>query len=279
MKVKFLYHISVVVFLASCHTPRYVYAPSPPDIPYFKEKNDSKISGYYSIGNDQGNGEKNNGYDIQGAYAITDHWAMTFDQYYRKERDIYNFSEYSLFDTSTVNYSRNITSFGSGYFRKMNRKGTVSFNIYGGVGFGKLTINENGIDDTLAVYSRIYKSNLTKWYLQPGFNFMPRKAFWCSVTTRFVFIKYSKITTSYTLEELNYFRLQSLNGRTLSFFEPSYNMQVDVPHCPWLKINGGVTFSLNVTPNWNENNGTYHDSRGVTASVGLTFDPSKIKTK
>jgi len=279
MRARLSYLIGAAIFFASCHTPRYVYAPSPPDNPFFKNKGDSKISGYYSIGNDEGNGEKNRGFDIQGAYAITDHWAITADHFYRRERDVYNFSEYSTFDSSIVNYKRNITGFGTGYFREMNRRGTVFFTVYGGVGFGKFNIHESGKDTTPAVYSRLYQSNLTKWYLQPGINFMPRSAFWCSVTTRFVFAKYSRTTTTYSQSEQETFNLKNLDGRTLSFFEPSYNMQVSVPHCPWLKINGGFSLSLNVTPNRDENNGSYYDSRGITASLGLTFDPSRIKRK
>jgi len=40
----------VMAFFFSCNTPRYIYSPSPPNNPYFKEKGDSKLAAYYSSG-------------------------------------------------------------------------------------------------------------------------------------------------------------------------------------------------------------------------------------
>lgn len=277
MKVSFIFYSCITIFFISCNTPRYVYAPSPPNTPFFQEKGDSKISAAYSIGNDEGNGERNRGYDIQAAYAVSDHWAITFDHFYRREKDVYNFYEYSGFDSSTVKYKRQITSIGAGYFHEMNRRGTVLFNLYAGVGFGKFNIDDHGIDDSLSAYSRFHNSRITKWYLQPAINFMPGTSFWCSVSTRFSFVKYSNITTSYSLEEQERYDLKNLNNRVLSFFEPSYNMLIGVPHCPWLKMNAGFALSANISSDSNDGYGVTYHSRGITASIGLTFLPSKLK--
>ncbi|MBS1610952.1 MAG: hypothetical protein JSS70_19795 [Bacteroidetes bacterium] len=279
MKANLIYYAFTIILFTSCNTPRYVYAPSPPNTPFFREKGDSKISGAYSIGNDEGNGERNRGYDIQAAYAVTDHWAVTFDHSYRQEKDIYNFYEYSGFDSSIVRYRRQITSVGAGFFHEMNRRGTVMFNFYGGVGFGKFNINDQGIDDSLTAYTRFHNSHVTKWYLQPAINFMPGTAFWCSISTRFVFIKYSNIATSYNPEEQERFDLKNLNNRVLSFFEPSYNMLIGLPRCPWLKINGVVAFAANISSDNNDGYGIRYHSRGITGSLGLTFVPSKLREK
>ena len=211
-----------MVFLNACRTRRYVYAPSPPNNPYFKEKGDSKISAYYSVGGNDGSnsGKQNHGFDIQAAYAVTNHWALTFDHFSRKEKDIYDFykySRYNIFDSSVVNYQRSITGFGGGYFIGLNERKKITFNIYGGAGFGKFNINDKGTDDSSAVYTRFHKTNVVKWYIQPGFNFMPGKYFWFSITTRFVFTRYSGITTSYSQQELEGLHLTNLENKALAF--------------------------------------------------------------
>ena len=68
-----------VICCCSCSSPRFIYSPSPPNNPYFKETGDSKLAAYYSSGGDdnKNTGHKNNGLDLQAAYAISDHWALT----------------------------------------------------------------------------------------------------------------------------------------------------------------------------------------------------------
>lgn len=68
--------IIIVVLLSACNTPRYIYSPSPPNNPYFKEKGDSRLAAYYSSGGDNNilTGEKKDGFDLQAAYAISNSW-------------------------------------------------------------------------------------------------------------------------------------------------------------------------------------------------------------
>ncbi|MCW3115956.1 MAG: hypothetical protein JWM28_38 [Chitinophagaceae bacterium] len=269
-----------MIFFSACRTPRYVYAPSPPNNPYFKKQGDSKISAYYAVGGNEGSnsGEQNRGLDVQAAYAVMDHWALSFDHFSRKERDIYNYYQNGIFDSSIVTYHRTITSFGGGYFCGLDKRRKITFNIYGGIGFGKFNINDKGIDDSAAPYTRFHRTNVTKWYLQPGFNFMPGRYFWCSFTTRFVFADYSAITTSYSPDEQVSLDLSNLGNRALFFFEPSFNMQFGLPKCPWLKINSGFAISANMTRVRNADYLQYH-SRTLTGYVGITLDPLKFRDK
>jgi hypothetical protein len=287
MRIPFLM-ICCLALLTACHTPRYVYAPSPPNNPYFKKKGDSKIAGYLSIGGRDGtntdgyNGNYSGGYnrgnDLQAAYALTDHWALSFDHFYRKEKDQYNFYSNRIFDTSTVNYRRNITSIGAGYFTGLNKKRKLTFNVYGGMGFGKFSINDKGFDNVSAAYTRFHTAHITKWFIQPGFNFMPGYYFWCSFTTRYVFAHYTDVRTSYSEDELYSLNLSNLNNKTLVLFEPSFNMQFGIPHCPWLAINTGFSFSANMTGGNNDGYGNYR-TRGTTAFLGISLNLSKINRK
>ena len=68
------------LLLSSCYTPRYVYSPSAHNVPLFSKKNDSKIAANYSsnlsLANSSENENDSYGFDLQGAYAISDHWAL-----------------------------------------------------------------------------------------------------------------------------------------------------------------------------------------------------------
>ena len=270
----------LLILLNACSNPRYVYAPAPPNNPYFKQKGDSKISAYYAAGGNDGSssGEQNHGFDVQAAYAITGHWALTADYFSRKEKDVYNYYQYGLFDSSVVSYRRNMVSIGGGYFFGLNKRRKITFNIYGGAGLGKFSISDKGIDDSASVYTRFHRANVVKWYIQPGFNFMPGNYFWCSFTTRFVFTRYPTVNTSYSYPELDGLNLLNLANRTLSFFEPSFNIQFGIPSCPWLKINSGFTLSANLTRIRKDDYVNYH-SRTLTAFAGLNFDLSRINKK
>src|SRR5664279_417084 len=92
----------------SCNTYRYIYSVSPPNNPYFTEKGESKLTAYYSsAGNDRLTKEYAHGVDLQGAYAISNHWAITTGYFNRREKDNY-FGSYNLFDSSVVRYKRNL---------------------------------------------------------------------------------------------------------------------------------------------------------------------------
>jgi hypothetical protein len=273
-----IFYLILLLLSYSCKTPRYIYSPSAPNNPYFTEKDQTKLSGYYSAGGDNNSlsGEKNNGFDLQAAYSIADHWALTVSYFNRREKDIFPYRGHNFFDSSAVNYQRNLTEIGGGYFMMLSpsnasyfRNGTaITFNIYGGVGFGKFSIRDVGKDTAGLTYSRYHNANVIKWFVQPSFNFITGKYFLFSLIDKISFIHYKNISTSYTADELNYFELNRLSGKTVTFFEPSFNMQIGIPEPDWLKIDGGFTFTsglgLKGAPNLK--------SRCFNASIGLTFN-------
>lgn len=255
--------------MASCHTPRYVYSPAPPNVPYFTKKGDSKISGFYSGGEADGYGNvSNQGFDIQGAYAVTNHWAVILNYYNRTEKDMYNVP-YNAFDSSSVRYKRNSLEVGIGYYVPLNRHKTITYNIYAGYGFGGFKINDTGLDSSRNRYSKYYNCNTGNFFIQGGFNFMPSRYFAFSLMGKISSMYYGYSQSSYTSQELKYFYLDKLNKRTLTFFEPTFNMQFTVPKCDWLKVEGSLTFSTN-TPDY------YPAARSFNGSIGLTIAPSKI---
>src|SRR5690606_32759819 len=114
----------MIMSLGSCSTYRYIFSASPPNNPYFSKKGESKISGYYSDGGtNRLYGEKANGFDLHGAYALSNHWAITTGYFNRNERDVFEYSRNrSPFDSSVVHYERNLYDIGGGYFTTINSK-------------------------------------------------------------------------------------------------------------------------------------------------------------
>jgi len=257
----------------SCTTYRYIYTASPANNPYFKEKGESKLTAYYSsAGGNRLTRVHAHGTDLQGAYAIGNNWALTIGYLNRREKDVYS-QHYNLYDSSVVQYKRNLFDVGGGYFIPLNKKKDITANLYGGFASGKFSFKDNGLDDSHSFYSRYHESKITKWFFQPSINFMPGENIRFSFAAKFSYVHYGKIQTSYTSDELQYFGLDRIANRTISFFEPSLNLQFGVPEYPWIKIDAVFSGTSNVYGN------PRLDVRSPNGSIGLSFDFSKLKKK
>lgn len=268
----YLFGISVV--LISCRTPRFIYSPAPPNNPYFREKGESKLAAYYSTAGNENDlqDEYNDGLDLQAAYAVSEHWALTADYYKRNEKDVFSNYDRSSFDSSIIRYDRHLTNFGAGYFMPVTRDKQIMLNIFGGVGFGKFSFTDNGTDIGVN-YSRYYSSNMTKWYIQPSINFFG-KQLRTGLIGKLSWVHYTYPSTSYTPAELEYYDLHALPGKTLSFFEATWNIQASLKKMSWLYFDGSLTAcsepfdeAINL------------DARNFNASIGLSIDFSKMKKK
>jgi hypothetical protein len=275
MRNTFLFYTFIVIFtFTSCTTYRYIYSASPANNPYFTEKGESKLTAYYSSSNNNPlTKEYAHGVDLQGAYAIGNHWALTAGYFNRRERDVYR-SSFNLYDSSVVQYKRNLFDFGGGYFITLNTKKNITANLYAGFASGKFSFDDNGLDKNQLVYNRYHESAITKWFFQPSINFMPGRYVRFSFAAKFSYVHYGKIQTSYTSDELQYFGLDRIANRTITFFEPSLNIQFGISKYPWIKIDAVYSGTSNV----------YHDKprldvRSPNGSIGLSFDFSKMKKK
>ena len=258
--------------LTSCGgVARYIYSPPPATITYFKAKGDNKISATISSGpNDKfsaGPVKYNNGFDIQAGYALTNYWFVAGSYFQRKERESADGIR-NIFDTSTINYKRNILEFGGGCFLPLNDRSTTTFSLYGAYGFGKFKFDDYGLLNGIA-YTRQHQNDISKYSLQFGFNFMPSDYLHLSLTGKYSFVHYGANITNYTNAELSYFYLNDIGNNTITFFEPTINFQIGIPECTWAKLDMSVTLCT-------DNN--YFNKRKANASIGLTFNiPKKSK--
>jgi hypothetical protein len=267
--MKNIYLISSLFFaFCSCHTPRYIYTPSPANINYFKQKGDAKLNAAYSFGDKDGPFAYNKGLDIQAGYALTNHFAIMASYYHRNEKDNYdnqyNWNPTPVKDTSSVDYKRHFFELGAGYFLPLNKNKTVTYNIYGGIALGSFNMNEyDNYNNSISHY--YYKNNVSKYFLQSSFNFMLSPYVNFSFTDRLMSIHYG-ITD--TLNAGYYFK--DLNKMNLTAFEHTINFQFGIPPIKWMKIDASLT---------NCYSGGIGDlkTRMVNGSIGLSFDLSKIK--
>jgi hypothetical protein len=276
MKTKNLISLfAISIALISCRTPRFIYSPAPPNNPYFREKGESKLAAYYSTAANENDlqDEYNDGLDLQAAYAVSDHWALTADYFKRNEKDVFLNYDRSFFDSSVVRYDRHLSNFGAGYFMPITKDKQIMFNVFGGLGFGKFSFTDNGIDNGNN-YSRYYNSDMTKWYIQPAINFFPGKYFRTGLIGKVSWVHFGAVATSYTPAELEYYDLDLLPGKTLSFFEATWNMQLTFNKMNWLYLDGGFTLCSEPF-----DNAINLEARNFNASIGLSIDFSKMKKK
>jgi hypothetical protein len=250
--------------LTACGVQRYVYSPPPATVTYFNEKGDNKIAAVISTGSNDGNSRGNTynkGYDIQGGYALSNHFFVGGSYFHRKEGESADGS-YNYFDTSTINYKRNIIEVGGGCFLPLNNRRTSTFNVYAAYGFGRFKFDDYGLLNGLP-YDRNFSNKISKYSLQFGFNFMPSDYFHLSLTGKFSFVHFGATSTNYTNTELSYFNLNDISNSTTRFFEPTINTQIGIPQCKWMMLDMSITFCT-------DNN--YVNKREVNASIGLSFN-------
>ena len=267
MKNNLLVLVALAAILSSCSTYRYIYTASPANNPYFTQKGQSKIAGYYSSNGQGIETDRADGYDLQGAYAISDRWAVIAGYYHRNERQTSIGGSLPV-DSSLVTYKRHLFDIGTGYIVPLNEKRTTTFNIYGGFAWGEFAFND---ENAGAAYRRFHKSAISKYYLQAAFNYMPNEIVYLSFLVKPSFVHYGSIKTDYTPNELGEFGLEAINNNTITFVDVGMNVQLGLPKYPWVKLDAILATSSR----------PYHFQDGLAVhtgnvSIGLSFDLSKI---
>jgi len=283
MKLHACLLIFAVTLFSSCWKPAYrnIYASQAANINYFKQKGDSKITGYYS-----GDGKsKNDGYNIQGGYALTNHLALMAAYTFKQEHQLYRYDsvrihpngflgtyESNIFDSSVIHYKRNTFELGLGYILPLNHRKTITYNLYLGISEGKYFLDDAGLDAKNKNYNRFYDNKITKYFVQSSFNFMPIDLVHFSVGGKVSFLNYHSIKTSYDSSELSYFYLDKMTGKTFTFWEPYFNLQFALPQYPWIKVDSQISFCSLLSV-------AYPRVRILNCSIGLTIEPTRLFKK
>lgn len=270
MKKYLLYflNISIIFFAAACTSPRYIYSPSAQNVPVLTKKGDSKIGAVYSTNftgeetiNDETIDNRSRGFDLHGAIALSDNWAIQANHFYRWEK-----SEGGP-DSATIRYQRNLTELGVGYFMPLNERKTVFFQFFAGAGLGKFSFTDK---DRIGSY--YHQANISKVYLQPAFLFRSKGSFTNAVSIRGSIISYRNIKTNYSTSQLDDYNLNFLSNRAKLFIEPAYTGSFGFKNVPGLRfeLQAGLSFLMART---------YVDYRIMNFSAGACIDIGSLFNK
>lgn len=264
----YLVLIFMIFVAASCNTPRHIYSPAAQNVPVLTKKGDSKLGAAYStnaVGKETKDGididNRSRGFDLQGAVAITNNFAVQAQHFYRWEK-----TEGGP-DSVTIKYKRNLTEIGLGYYLPVNDKNNTFFQVFAGAGLGQFSFTD--VDKTGSYY---HQANITKIYLQPAVLFKSKGSFTTSVSVRFSGINYSKIRTNYSAAQLDDYHLEDLSGRARWFFEPASVSSFGLKGVPGLRfeVQGGLSFLMARE---------YRDYRKFNFSIGTWVDMASLFRK
>ncbi len=258
--------------ICSCYSPRYIYSPVGHNVPVLVKKGDSKLAFHYTenIGEKAkvpalGKKSKSSGIDLQGAFAITRHLAVQAGYAHRTEHNFAEFNVYSN-DTSSINYERNLTEFGIGYYTFLNGNSRVVFQVFGGAGFGKTSFTDEYQTPGNPIHSRFFTMDVTKLYLQPALMIRYRNTFATSISSRFSFIYFRNMATDYNEEELTVYQLKALGTGTQIFWEPAFVNTFGFKKLPGLQFELQLGMAFLLTQRFVEYR-TFNLSAGVVLDV------------
>ena len=232
--------------LESCYSPRYVFSPSTQNIPLLHRKNDLELSGSYSSSLNLINGKNDsfNGFDVQGAWAVTNHIAMIAGESMHWEKNNSN-DTYYFGDTSRLSYKRQFTEIGVGYYSPVNYNPRMMFQAFAGTDFGLFDINDAYTSDNITSL-KYHHSHVMKFFFQPSVNYHFLKNFWTSVSSRITMVIFSHINTNYNAAQLDNYILDSLTVSPVFFWEPAVNYMIGFKKIPVkLKLQGSLCILIN----------------------------------
>jgi hypothetical protein len=267
MKKYLLPAVILALTITSCTSPRYIYSPSAHNVPVLTQKGDSKIGAVYSTNltgeesiDDETIDNRSRGFDLHGAIAVSDNWAIQASNFYRWEK-----SE-GGYDSATIRYQRNLTEVGIGYYMPLNQSKTVFFQFFAGGGMGKFSFTDNDRSGF-----NFHQANITKVYLQPAFLFRSKGSFTNAVSLRGSIISYRNIKTSYTPSELEDYNLDFLSNRAKLFIEPAYVASFGFKNVPGLRFELQAGLSFLVARNFIDYR-VMNFSAGTWVDIGAMFN-------
>jgi hypothetical protein len=267
--------LAACILFSSCYTPRYVYSPAAHNVPVLVKKGDSKLAVNYSV-NFADNTVKENvavkgkarGFDLQGAYAFSNHWAAQLNYMHRTEKNAGDFDN-NLLDSTVIDYRRRLTEMGIGYFHKLDENGHVLFQLFAGAGLGKFGFTDDGRDHTGVYRSRYHQMHITKLFIQPAVMVRSKDNFAASLSSRHSVIYFRNIHTDYTAAELDNYTLSNLNDRPRVFWEPALINNFGFKKLPGIRMEVQLGFSFLMS-------GRFVDYRSSNVSAGLLADLPKL---
>lgn len=230
----------------ACYSPRYVYSPPTQNIPSLNKKNDLELSAFYagSINAFEEKGNHNRGFDLQTAWAVSNHFAVMLNESARWEMNGGNDSFFPS-DSSLLSYKRNFTEVGAGYFTSAGNNKKMQFQVFGGAAFGSSKIFDDFISNNVQV-NKYHYSSVTKVFIQPALMYSPFKTFSTALSSRFTEVLFTHIRTNYTSSELDNYLLDSIGVSPVFFWEPAVCYTFGFKNFPVkFELQGSISILIN----------------------------------
>lgn len=158
----------ICVTFAGCSAVYYV--PNTQNVPVIKEKGQTNLS---VILNES---ESTNGFELQGAYGLTDKIALQLN------------TDWVSSSESSSNGSGHLIELGAGYYKNLSKR--FVFETYGLLGFGSLKYEDNYNSP------QEIKANFFRFGLQPSISFSS-KYFIASLSGRLANLNYNSVSGNY----------------------------------------------------------------------------------
>jgi hypothetical protein len=255
-----------------------MYSPASQNVPVLVNKGDSKLSAAIStnlskkhVTNNTLGESKNRGFDLQAAYALSNHFALAANYFNRNESNNGN-KDVGRRDSSVINYERKLIELAAGYFTVLDADQLVMFQVFGGVGKGRFSFTDIGQDANSIHYNRYHVAGVKKYYFQPALILRSRGNFAASFSSRFSFIKFGNIKTDYTPIELSNYKLDSLTYGTRNFWEPAFTNTFGFKQLPGIQFEYQLGTAILL-------NHRYIDHRAFNFSFAIVLDLPKLLTR
>jgi len=230
----------------ACYAPRYVYSPPTQNIPLLNKKNDFEFSAFYagSINAFQEKGNYNRGFDLQAAWAVSNHFAVMINESVRWEKNGGNDTFFQN-DSSLLSYKRNFTEIGAGYFTTAANNIKMRFQVFGGAAFGSSKIFDDFTSNNVQL-NKYHYSRVTKFFIQPALTYSFFKNSSTALSSRFTGVVFTQIRTNYTSAELDNYILDSIGTSPVFFWEPAVSYTFGFKKFPLkFQIQGSLAILLN----------------------------------
>jgi hypothetical protein len=254
----------VLITFSTCSCSRYYYVPNIQNVPLFREKNESRISGAI------GEGDESKSFEIQAAYSITGHLGFTASFMSAKGGDI----------STDGNWAKGHYIEGAiGYFVPVSKAGV--FEIYGGyAGSGQ---NHHYINDHYSSSTGIITQtdggtadvSFSKFFVQPSFG-LTFRAFDIALSSRISALNFTINSNNITGNENLYTRLNSLSGKGHLVLEPAITIRGGWKNVK-VQVQGSLaTYSDGDDTSYGEE---YHVSVGLFVSFSQRYIDKARKEK
>ncbi len=195
MKISIKFFLALPGLTASFYSCS-VYIPNGANTPMFSRKGEAQINA--SVGS---------GINIQGAYAVTDHFGIMANGYYTNSTE-------DSGSNDTRKGSGQLFEGGIGYYNKSGAG--LAFETYAGAGFGSVSI-DRATSAPLAATK--FEASAVKFFIQPTIGYSG-KNFEIGLTPRLTMLNYQKPATTYSKADLAVYKFVDIDQTNWMFFEP-----------------------------------------------------------